>query len=130
MLPSLSLESYVTVLGVLQGVSPTYSCFLGFHFDSGCVEWLWVCSNLICSFKLANFELNASSGRLNFAQISVTYVYAYGRFYSSTNVQALAGFELLVPFEHSLILKYLQIKLWLNYISAIPALSWNDLSEI
>ena len=62
----------MTVVGVLQGVSPTYSHFLGFHFDSGCVEWLWVCSNLICSFRLANFELNASSGRLNFEQISVT----------------------------------------------------------
>ena len=43
----------------------------------------------ICSCELANFELKASSGRLNFEQISVTYVYAYGCFYSSTNVQAL-----------------------------------------
>ena len=42
----------------------------------------------------------------------------------------LAGFELLKPFEHNLISKYLQIKLLLYYISAITALSWSDLSEV
>lgn len=89
MLPSLSLESHVPMLGVLQGVSQTFNCFLGFHFGSGWVEWQWICSNLICSCQLANFELNASFGRLNFEQISITYVYAYGHFYSSTNMQAL-----------------------------------------
>jgi len=42
----------------------------------------------------------------------------------------LAGFELLIPFEHNLISEYLQIKLLLYYISAITALSGSDLSEV
>jgi hypothetical protein len=51
-------------------------------------------------------------------------------FIPAQTCRQLAGFELLIPFEHNLISKYLQIKLWLYYISAITALSWSDLSEV